>query len=293
MKAVIDAGLTCPNIDGSRGRGGCIFCDGGSGYFTAPCFIPIAEQIQKERERIWKKDCGIGINAYFQAHTNTYCSPQWLDYLISEAISCEGVAAVSVATRPDCLDDEKIAVLKKYSELLPLSVELGLQTIHESTAVLINRCYSIAEFEASYFKLKVAGIRVCIHIIDGLPHEDRDMMIETASYLGQIRPDGVKIHLLHVIKGTKLAELYESGQYSPMEFKEYIDTVILQLERLSPETVIERITGDGDKDKLLAPIWSKDKIRVLGSIDKRIAELDTWQGRLFEAPVSSDLINYS
>ncbi|MGN0578755.1 MAG: TIGR01212 family radical SAM protein, partial [Ruminiclostridium sp.] len=275
FKAVIDAGFTCPNIDGTRGLGGCIFCDGGSGYFTASSRLSVREQYLLEEKRIREKYPAAGIIAYFQAHSNTYCTSGRLEAMLSEAVSC-GAEGIAIATRADCIDEEKAEIIAS----LPVSVtvELGLQTVYDETAARINRCHSFAEFLEGYRLLKNKKIRVCVHIIDGLPGENRENMLESARVLGKLRPDGVKIHLLHVIIGTRLCEMYESGEYTPLEKADYIDTVIGQLELLPPETVIERITGDGDKKKLAAPLWSADKISVLGGIDKRMAELETYQG---------------
>ena len=278
FKAVIDAGFTCPNIDGTRGLGGCIFCDGGSGYFTASSRLSVSEQYLLEEKRIREKYPKAGIIAYFQAHSNTYCTPERLKALLSEAVSC-GAEGIAIATRADCIDGEKADIIASLP--VPVTVELGLQTVSDETAAKINRCHSFAEFLEGYRLLKNRKIRVCVHIIAGLPGEKRENMLETARSLGRLRPDGVKIHLLHVIKGTRLCEMYESGEYTPLEKAEYIDTVIGQLELLPQETVIERITGDGDKKKLAAPLWSADKISVLGGIDKRMAEIGTYQGRLF------------
>lgn len=276
-KAAIDAGLTCPNIDGSRGSGGCIYCSGGSGYFTAPS-LSVGEQFAAERERILAKYPNARIIAYFQSHTNTYAPVERLKALYNEAVAA-GAQGISVATRADCIDEQRARLL--CSLPVPVTVELGLQTVHDSTADIINRCHSYAEFLRGYQLVKQAGLRVCVHIINGLPHETAEMMTETARQLGQLKPDGVKIHLMHVIEGTRLAQLYRQGGYTPLEKAEYIDIVIRQLELLPPETVIERITGDGDKKTLLAPMWSADKISVLGGIDKRMAQLSTWQGRKF------------
>ena len=282
QKAIIDAGLSCPNIDGTCGTGGCIFCDGGSGYFAPNNLLPISEQLRLETERIRKKDPNIGIIAYFQVHTNTYGPVDQLRKLYSEVLTDE-VNGVSIATRPDCLPDDVIDLLKEVNAQKPLTVELGLQTTNDLTAKQINRGYLYQTFVDGYSKLKKAGLRVCVHIIDGLPGETQKEMLRTAYDLASLNPDAVKIHLLHVIRGTRLESLLSSGRYVPMTFEEYIDTVIRQLELLPPETVIERITGDGDKAKLLAPLWSCDKIRVLGSIDKEMTNRNTWQGRLFTA----------
>lgn len=277
-KAAIDCGFSCPNLDGTKGSGGCIFCSGGSGYFTAKSVLSVTEQFLAERERICKKYPEAAITAYFQANTNTYAPVEKLLALYSEAMAA-GADSLAIATRADCLDEERASLISSLP--LPVTVELGLQTIHDTTAAAINRCHTFEEFLCGYKMLKAYGIRVCVHIINGLPDEDADMMLETARVLGKLRPDGVKIHLLHVIEGTRLADMYRNGAYQPLSKEEYIDIVIRQLELLAPETVIERVTGDGDKRSTLAPKWSFDKISVLGGIDKRMAELDTWQGRGF------------
>ncbi len=277
-KAVIDAGFTCPNIDGTKSRGGCIFCDGGSGYFTTGC-ISITEQLRKEKERITAKNPDAQIAAYFQAHTNTYANPDILRILYGEAVDF-GVRSIAIATRADCINPEIIEVIKELS--VPVTIELGLQSKHARTAEIINRGHTFSEFLTGYNMLKNAGIRVCVHVINGLPHETAEMMLDTAETVGKLRPDGVKIHLLHVIRGTRLHEMYEKGQYTPLTKEEYIDITVRQLEVLPPETVIERITGDGDKSKLVAPLWSMDKISVLGGIDKAQKERDSWQGKEYK-----------
>jgi len=275
VKAVIDAGFTCPNIDGTRGSGGCVFCNGGSGYFTAENTVPVAEQIKKEKERIRKKYPDALITAYFQANTNTYASVNTLERLYREAINAD-IHSLAIATRADCIDRQKAEMISKLG--VPVTVELGLQTIHDETAAKMNRCHTYREFLDAYNMLKQYGLRICVHIINGLPCETPEMMLETAIEVGKLRPDGVKIHLLHIIRGTKLCEMYENGLYEPMTKEEYIETVVRQLEYIPAETVIERITGDGDKRTLAAPLWSMDKISVLGGIDKRMSELDIYQG---------------
>lgn len=283
-KAVIDAGFTCPNIDGTKSGGGCIFCDGGSGYFTSGS-ISVTEQLSREYERIRKKVPNASVIAYFQSHSNTYASADVLRRLYKEA-EAFGVEGISVATRADCITPEIIGLFKELS--VPVTVELGLQSVHDKTAELINRGHTFEEFLRGYRLLKESGIRVCVHIINGLPEETVEMMLETARTLGKLRPDGVKIHLLHVIRGTRLAELYEKGEYTPLTKEEYVDITAKQLELLPPETVIERITGDGDKKKLLAPLWSMDKISVLGAIDVRQRELDSFQGKYYTEKSTND-----
>lgn len=280
-KASLDCGFTCPNIDGSKGMGGCIFCDGGSGYFTRGEF-PAGEQLEKEIARISiKSGRAPKIIAYFQANTNTYSSPERLRRLYNEVLSFPQVCGISIGTRADCLPDDVLEVLRELSARTELTVELGMQTVHSSTIEYINRCCTHKEFLDGYRKLKGLGIRTCLHIINGLPSETPDMMLETAAQTAEMRPDAVKIQMLHVIEGTRLAEIYRNKAFPLLERSEYIDIVIRQLELLPPETVIERITGDGDKSKLIAPKWSADKISVLGGIDRRQAELDSWQGKHF------------
>lgn len=280
-KAVIDCGLTCPNIDGKKGIGGCIFCDGGSGYFTNS-HMSITEQLESETERIFRKNGKVPVIAYFQANTNTYAPIEKLRSIYKEALDFPDIAGISIGTRADCLSDDVINLLCEINSKINLTVELGMQTVHEPTINLINRCCSHEEFLEGYYKLKEKNIRICLHIINGLPYESAEMMIETARQTAVMKPDAIKLQMLHVIKGTKLAEMYENGGISMLSRDEYIDIIVRQLEVLPPETVIERITGDGDKSKLIAPLWSADKIAVLGGIDKKLAVLDTYQGRLYK-----------
>lgn len=278
VKAVIDAGFTCPNIDGTSGHGGCIFCDGGSGYFTSEPDIPIAEQLRREKERIFRKYPDALICAFFQAHTNTYADIKTLEKRYREAISA-GIHSLSIATRSDCIDREKAELIASLG--VPVTVELGVQSAHDDTLRRVNSFQTFDRFLEAHSLLKDLDIRTCVHIIDGLPGETTDMMLETARIIGKERPDGVKIHLLHVIEGTVLHGMYDRGEYSPMTKEDYIGTVVQQLRYFPAETVIERLTGDGDKSKLIAPDWSKDKISVLGGIDKRMTELDIYQGDSF------------
>ena len=281
-KAALDAGLTCPNLDGSKGTGGCLYCDGGSGYFTESAAVPITKQLDDELARIRAKTPGAGAVAYFQAHTNTNAPAPVLRELFTAALAHEGVCGLAVATRADCLPPDVLDLLSEFNEKTELTVELGLQTVFDDTAARINRCHAYADFRAGYAALRARNIRVTVHLIDGLPGETAERMVESARTLGWLRPDGVKLHLLHVIHGTALCALYERGDYTPLTREEYIDIVVRQLEVLPPETVIERLTGDGDRRTLVAPLWSRDKRRVLGGIDKALAERDTWQGKLFE-----------
>lgn len=277
FKAVVDAGFTCPNIDGTCGSGGCIYCSGGSGYFTAPA-LSVREQIEREIARIREKHPEAGVIAYFQAHTNTYGDMQLLREAYGQALECD-ICGISAATRADCIDRERTEFLASLG--IPVTVELGLQTAHDSTAEFINRGHDLAQFLEGFRTAREYGLRVCVHIINGLPGETPEMMLRTAEILGKLRPDGVKIHLLHVIENTALAELWRRGEYTPLEMQDYIDVTVRQLELLPPETVIERLTGDGDRNTLLAPLWSLDKRSVLGGIMKRQKQLDSVQGMKF------------
>lgn len=277
-KAVIDAGFTCPNIDGKCGFGGCAYCADGSGEFTQDSSFSITEQLQKEYERIAKKHENPKLIAYFQAHTNTYAPVDVLRAKYDEALAFCDVVGLSVATRADCIDEDIADLLKEYADKTYLTVELGLQTVHDKTAQEFNRGYNYDTFLSAYKLLKERNIRVCIHIINGLYGETKDDMIETARRVGKLKPDAVKIHLLHIVRNTAYEKLYEQDKLIPMNKDAYIDTVCRQLELLPPETVIERITGDGGKETLIAPLWSLDKISVLGAIDKEMTARNTYQG---------------
>ena len=278
FKAVIDGGFTCPNKDGKVGCGGCIFCDDGSGYFTNGS-LSIKEQVKGEIDRIRRKNPDAKAIAYFQSNTNTYAPVGKLKSIYEEALSCEGIVGISIGTRADCLPDDVLDYLEKLSKQTNLTVELGLQTVHNSTLDFVNRGYNHEDFCVGCNKLKQRNIRTCLHIINGLPFETPEMMLETAQKAAELCPDSVKIQMLHVIRGTKLHKMFEQNMFTLLTAEQYIDIVVHQLEFFSPETVIERITGDGDKSKLIAPLWSANKIAVLGGIDKHQAELDSYQGK--------------
>ncbi len=278
MKAVIDAGFTCPNLDGTKGTGGCAYCLNGSGDFASGG-ISVQEQVRAELLRVRKKYPDAKVIAYFQAHTNTYAPLPVLKEKYEGALGVEGVCGISIATRADALEPETVDYLAGLAQRTYLTVELGLQTAHDDTAKKMNRGHTYSEFLTAYQELKSRGIRVCVHIINGLPGETAEMMLDTARELGRLKTDAVKIHLLQIMEGTELARQYALGKVRPMTREEYIGTVRSQLEVLEPETVIERLTGDGAREKLIAPRWGVDKISVLGGIDKALAEQDTWQGK--------------
>ena len=275
-KAAVDAGFSCPHMDG----GGCTFCAEGSGAFTSSG-LPVTEQLEKEEVRIHAKRPDAGIIAYFQVHTNTYAPVEALRALYDPVAAMPRVAGISIATRPDCLPPETLEYLGELAGRIPLTVELGLQTMREDTAARIRRGYANACFVQVFQALKERGIRVCVHLIDGLPGETEKDMVETARQLGLLRPNGVKLQLLHILKGTVMADEWAAGRVCPMEMDAYIRVICDQLEVLPPETVIERLTGDGPRDRLLAPGWSRNKIAVLAGIDRELARRHTWQGRLF------------
>ena len=278
-KAVLDCNFTCPNIDGTKGYGGCIFCDSGSGYFTSG-ELDIRSQLESEIRRISLKNGeNPKVTAYFQANTNTYAPAEYLRTLYETVLENKNVHGISIGTRADCLSDDVLKLLCELDKKTNLTIELGLQSVHESTINYINRCCTHEEFLIGYDKLKKAGIRTCLHIINGLPGETKEMMLETAAQIADMRPDAVKIQMLHVITGTRLAQIYEASPFHLLSREEYIEVTVRQLELLPPEIVVERITGDGDKSKLIAPLWSADKISVLGGIDKFQALHDTWQGK--------------
>lgn len=292
-KLSLDAGMTCPNRDGTKGRGGCIFCSaGGSGEFAAGgmggdggfCPTGIARQIAAAKERVIKKmPSGGQYIAYFQSYTNTYADVSRLRALFTETLMQPDIAALSIATRPDCLEPEKIQLLAQLNKYKPVWVELGLQTIHARTAEWMRRGYPLSCFEETARRLKEAGLTVVVHLILGLPGESREQMLQSVDYLAQFTPavDGVKLQLLHILKGTDLAALYAAEPFPLFSMEEYVDFVITCLERLPPSMVIHRLTGDGPKKLLLAPAWSADKKRVLNTFARQFRVRGTWQGAAY------------
>ena len=290
-KLSLDGGMTCPNRDGTLGRGGCIFCSaGGSGDFAAPRQEDLNLQIQEAKAQIAGKAKDLeppSYIAYFQSYTNTYAPLDHLEKLFFAAAAHPDTAVLSIATRPDCLAEPVIALLSKVNQIKPVWVELGLQTIHEDTASFIRRGYQLPVFEDACRRLKEAGLETIVHVILGLPGEDAARSLETFSYLADRRlGDGIKLQLLHILKGTDLGQLYLQDPFPLYTMEEYIDLVVDCVELLPPEMVIHRLTGDGPKDLLIAPLWSRRKRLVLGSLYKRFRERNTWQGRLYEGPVS-------
>lgn len=282
-KLALDGGMTCPNRDGTLDTRGCIFCSaGGSGDFAEGRCADISEQLERAKAKIRRKTDAAKFIAYFQSYTNTYASVEYLEKLFTGAIEEPSVAGISIGTRPDCLPDGVIALLARLNRRKPVWVELGLQTIHEETARDIRRGYGLSVYEDALRRLKAAGITVIVHVILGLPGESRQMMLQTIDYLsGEHRPDGIKLQLLHVLEGTDLAAAYRAGKFRTMEMEEYFDILFACLERLPPDMVIHRLTGDGPKRSLIAPLWTGDKKRVLNSLNRELERRDIRQGRKY------------
>jgi len=279
-KLSLSSGCSCPNRDGTLGRRGCIFCDG-AGAFAAAGSIP--EQLESAKARVAAKVRGDAkYIAYFQSFTNTYGPVERLRQLYLAAIAPEEVVALSIATRPDCLGSEILELLSELNRIKPVWVELGLQTIHPASAAYIRRGYDLPVYEAAVAALKARGITVIVHQILGLPGETVDMMSETAQYIGQSGADGIKFHLLHVLRGTDLAADWEAGMFETMTLEDYISALETCVRHIPRDMVIHRLTGDGAKRDLLAPLWSGDKKRVLNAIHRAFVEDDVEQGSALE-----------
>ncbi len=278
-KISLDAGLSCPNRDGTLSTKGCIFCSkGGSGEFSASRNLSISEQIEQAKQRISSKtDCRKFI-AYFQPFTNTYADVSYLRKVYYEAIENESIVALSIATRPDCLGDDIIELLKEINSIKPVWIELGLQTIHKSTSDYIRRCYELTVYDEAVAKLRSIGVQIITHIILGLPYETKEMMLESVKYAGE-RSDGIKLQLLHILKDTDLLDEYNKGYFETLSMEEYTDILCDCIEVLPTNVVIHRLTGDGDKKILVAPLWSDDKKRVLNYINKIFRDRDITQGK--------------
>lgn len=279
FKVALNGGFTCPNIDGTKGVGGCIYCsDSGSGDFAGDPSHNILTQFDEVREKMHKKWKEAKYIPYFQARTNTYAPAHILRERFEPVLTRENVVGISIATRADCLADDALEYLSELNERTYLIVELGLQTIFDETGKKINRCHTYADFLDGYNELTKRNINVCVHLIDGLPGETTDMMIESARAVAGLRPHCVKLHLLHVLKNTRLAQMYENGEFSLMTLEDYVETIVRQLEVFHEETVIQRLTGDGGRDSLIGPLWSLKKFVVLNEIDKLMLKIDTYQG---------------
>lgn len=282
-KISLNGGMTCPNRDGTLSTKGCIFCSkGGSGEFSADKLLSVTEQIEQAKLRIKAKtDCKRFI-AYFQPFTNTYADISYLRRIFYEAIENPDIAVLSIATRPDCLGEDILLLLYELNRVKPVWIELGLQSIHKKTADYIRRCYELEVYNEAVKNLKEIGVTVVTHIILGLPFETKGMMLESVKYAGE-RSDGIKLQLLHVLKDTDLLNDYSKGLFKTLSMDEYIDLLCDCIEILPKDTVVHRLTGDGDKKLLVAPLWSGDKKRVLNSISKAFRERNIVQGSKYNS----------
>ena len=268
-KISLNAGFTCPNRDGTINTRGCIFCSkGGSGDFAESPLLSITEQIELGKERVSAKIKSGKYIAYFQAFTNTYAPVEVLRSKYYEAVNHRDIVALSVATRPDCLGDDVLELLDEINKIKPVFVELGLQTIHQKQADYIRRGYTLEVYDKAVRDLKKIGVNVVVHIILGLPGETKDDMLKTVNYVCKSGADGIKLQLLHILKGTDLEQEYYRGNVLPLEFEEYLDIIKACIEIIPDNVVIHRLTGDGAKKDLIAPLWSTDKKRVINAINK-------------------------
>ena len=270
-KLSLDGGMTCPNRDGKLSFGGCIFCSAdGSGDFSVPVSAGTDEQINAAKQMVADKYSGNRYIAYFQAYTNTYAPVGRLRELFEPVIMREDIAVLDIATRPDCVEDEKIELIGELAKIKPVWIELGLQTSNDKTAGLINRCYPTEQYDKAVSRLHDAGAVVITHMIVGLPGEERDDMLDTAMHIARCGSDGIKLQLMHILKGTVLARMYEKGEFDVLSEDEYIGLICDIISVLPENMVIHRLTGDGDREKLIAPLWSCDKRRILNRISHEL-----------------------
>lgn len=281
-KLALSGGMTCPNRDGTLGTKGCIFCsESGSGDFAEAGCSSITEQIEKAKQRVFDKIKSGKYIAYFQDYTNTYAPVSYLERIFTEAINHPDVVALSIATRPDCLPQDVLLLLDRLNRIKPVWVELGLQTVHPASAQYIRRGYELEVFDRAVKELKKIGIETIVHMIIGLPHETDDMIFETARYIGHSGADGVKFHLLHVLKNTDLEADFIKGDLELPSLERYTQLLAGCIKRIPKTTVVHRLTGDGAKRDLVAPLWSADKKRVLNYINSEFQKMNLSQGELF------------
>ncbi|MBQ3550706.1 MAG: TIGR01212 family radical SAM protein [Clostridia bacterium] len=281
-KLALSGGMTCPNRDGTLGTKGCIFCsESGSGDFAEAGCSSITEQIEKAKQRVFDKIKSGKYIAYFQDYTNTYAPVSYLERIFTEAINHPDVVALSIATRPDCLPQDVLLLLDRLNRIKPVWVELGLQTVHPASAQYIRRGYELEVFDRAVKELKDIGIETIVHMIIGLPHETDDMIFETARYIGHSGADGVKFHLLHVLKNTDLEADFLKGDLELPSLERYTQLLAGCIKRIPKTTVVHRLTGDGAKRDLVAPLWSADKKRVLNYINSEFQRMNLSQGELF------------
>ncbi len=283
VKLSINAGLTCPNRDGSKGTGGCTYCSPFlSGDFSSSSDICITKQLDIQKELLSAKWHDCLFIPYFQAGSNTYASTDKLKGLYEEALSFENTVGLSIATRADCITASTLDYLEELSQKTYLTIELGLQSIHDITAQKINRCHTFSEFSDTYKLLRSRNINVCVHIINGLPGETYEMMLKTAQTVSELKPHSVKIHMLHIIKNTQMEKEFIHTPFRLPDLDEYISIVCDQIELMHKDTIIERITGDGDRSTLVAPLWTANKKAVINGVDKELRRRNTYQGIYFK-----------
>ena len=284
QKIAIDAGLTCPNRDGTLSEQGCIFCNAaGSGTGAFRQGLSITDQIQKSKAVLSRRYKARKFIAYFQSFTNTYAPVEHLRQLYDEALANEGVVGLSIGTRPDCIKEAVLRLLEEYAKNYLVWIEYGLQSAHDETLALINRGHDVKAFETAVKKTRNRGIRICAHVILGLPRESRSQMLKTASFLADLGIDGIKLHLLYVVRGTPLEKLYLEGKYQCLSQQEYVDTVCDFLARLPENVVIQRLTGDPHPNELVAPQWSLKKTETLALIHQALDDRNFKQG-CYRAP---------
>lgn len=278
-KIPLNAGFTCPNLDGKKGVGGCTYCSStGSGDFAGNPALPLRQQFDEVRAAMDRKWPGSLSIPYFQAHTNTYAPLPILKQCFEEALGFERVVGLSIATRADCISVKTADYLAELSKRTYLVVELGLQSTFDETGKRINRCHSYADFLRGYERLTSRGILTCIHLINGLPGETHEMMVENAKRVGALQPHAVKLHLLHVLKNTAMADELARGEFSLMTLEDYVSVICDQLEVLPASVILERVTGDGKSDDLIGPLWSLKKFVVMNEIDKELVRRGSMQG---------------
>lgn len=280
FKVPLNANFSCPNRDGTCGSGGCTFCGAlGSGEYAGNIHDDLANQFSDVYE-VMKRKWPTGLPmAYFQAYTNTYAPLEKLKEYFTPFVERNDILGIAIATRADCLEDDKIAYLQSLTKKKEIWIELGLQSIHDKTALATNRGHDYATFLDCIERLKNTDLKICVHIINSLPNEDEQMMLETAKQVGQLPIHAVKLHMLHVCEGTKMGEDYKKNPFPLFTLEQYIDIIIKQLEVFPPEIIIQRLTGDAVKELLIAPEWTLNKTNVLNSIDKEMVRRNTWQGK--------------
>ncbi len=281
IKISLNAGMTCPNLDGTKGIGGCTYCSSGSGDFAGCPSQSVTEQfyaVKKLMNEKWSEGKYI---PYFQANTNTYAPLEKIRSMTAETLSLPDVCGIAISTRPDCISTETADYLAELSRKTYLTVELGLQTVYDETAAKINRCHTYADFLAGYKLLCDRDINTCVHLINGLPGETHEMMLESVRKMSELKLHSIKLHLLHIIKGTVMAAQYENGEFEAMTIEDYVNTVCDQLELLPPDVCIQRLTGDGNRETLIAPLWSLKKFVVMNEIDKELRRRNSWQGKKY------------